>query len=72
MAQYLSDYLDGELEASLRQILERHGGECPPCAAFVRTLSRTVEAIRHQPREPLPPALEQRLTQALKHAKEGG
>ena len=72
MAQFLSDYLDGELEASLRRVIERHGGECPPCHAFIQTLSRTVEAIRSQPREPLSPALERSLTEALRRAKEGG
>jgi RNA polymerase sigma-70 factor (ECF subfamily) len=66
MAGYLSDYLDGELQGSLRRAIDAHGGECPPCRAFVRTLHRTVEALRAQPRIPLPPALRRRLAEALK------
>jgi predicted anti-sigma-YlaC factor YlaD len=66
MAGYLSDYLDGELRESLRRVIEAHGGECPPCRAFVRTLARAVEALRAQPRASLPAALRRRLAGALK------
>lgn len=69
MADYLSDYVDGALDASLREVIDRHGGECPPCRAFVRTLSRTVEAIRSQPREPLPDRTKAALTEALRKLK---
>jgi RNA polymerase sigma-70 factor (ECF subfamily) len=66
MARHLSEYLDGELQEALRLAIDAHGGECPPCRAFVRTLGRTVEAVRAQPRAPLPPALRRRLAEALK------
>ncbi len=68
MAQYLSEYLDGELDESLRRVIEQHGGECPPCRAFVRTLERTVEIVREQPREPLPDGLKKALAEALRRA----
>jgi len=66
MAEYLSDYVDGELDASLRRVIDDHGGECPPCRAFIRTLTLTVEAIRSQPREPLPSSLKRSLAAALR------
>lgn len=66
MAEYLSDYIDGELDASLRRAIDEHGGECPPCRAFVRTLRRTVEAVRAQPRSPLPARLRDALAGALR------
>ncbi len=69
MAGLLSDYVDGELDASLRSIIEAHGGECPPCRAFVRTLARTVEIVRSHPREPLPPELKAALREALARAR---
>ena len=69
MAQFLSEYVDGDLDASIRGVIDAHGGECPPCRAFVRTLTRTVEAVRRQPREPLPPALKEALCEALRHAR---
>jgi predicted anti-sigma-YlaC factor YlaD len=68
MSAYLSDYLDGELDASIRQLIDRHGGQCPPCRAFIRTLSRTVEAVRAQPREPLCATLRQSLVDSLRKA----
>ena len=69
MAQFLSDYVDGDLEASIREVIDAHGGQCPPCRAFVKTLSRTVEALKRQPREPLSPALKKALCEALSRAR---
>ena len=69
MVDYLSDYLDGELDASIRMTIETHNGECPPCRAFVKTLRRTVEMVRASPCEPLPPALRQALYDALRKAR---
>jgi len=68
MARYLSDYIDGELDESLRRVIEQHGGDCPPCRAFVRTLSRTVAMVKEQPREPLPDGLKKALAEALRRA----
>ena len=69
MAHLLSDYIDGDLEASIRGLIDAHGGECPPCRAFVRTLRRTVDAVQRQPREPLSPSLNQALIEALEQAR---
>lgn len=69
MAAYLSDYVDGELDESIRNVIDTHGGECPPCRAFVRTLRRTVEIVRARPREPLSPALRQALCDALRKTR---
>lgn len=69
MAEYLSDYVDGELDGSIRRLIDTHGGDCPPCRAFIRTLARTVEALRAQPREPLSPALRESLSEALREAR---
>jgi anti-sigma factor RsiW len=68
MVEHLSDYIDADLDARLRQVIDAHNGECPPCAAFVRTLSLAIEAVRALPREPLPPALKQSLIDALRKA----
>lgn len=69
MVEHLSDYLDGDLDAALKETIEAHGGECPPCRAFIRTLRRTVEAVRSLPREPLPPAARRALARALRNAR---
>ena len=69
MAEYLSDYLDGELSTSLSALIEAHRGECPPCQAFIRTLEKSVSLVRSQPRELLPPALKKKLLEALRRAE---
>jgi anti-sigma factor RsiW len=69
MVEHLSDYLDGELDAALQRTIEAHGGECPPCRVFIRTLRKTVEAVRSLPREPLPPAARRALVRALLQAR---
>ena len=69
MAEYLSGYVDGELDESIRKVIDAHGGECPPCRAFVRTLRRTVELVRARPRDPLSPDLRQALCDALRKAR---
>jgi anti-sigma factor RsiW len=71
MAEHLSDYLDGELREDLRALIDSHRGQCPPCEAFIRTLQRTVEAVRAQPREPLSPARKRALVRALRQASRG-
>lgn len=69
MADHLSDYLDGELAASLAALIDAHRGECPPCEAFIRTLRRSVQMVRAQPREPLSEGLRKRLLDALVQAR---
>lgn len=69
MAESVSAYLDGDLDAALKAAIEKHEGKCPPCRAFIRTLATTVEAIRKQPREPLPESLRSALRQALEQLK---
>jgi RNA polymerase sigma-70 factor (ECF subfamily) len=44
----LSDYLDGELDASLCRELEEHLADCQSCRAFVKSLEQTVERLRSQ------------------------
>ncbi len=69
MVEHLSDYIDGDLDAGLRRVIDDHNGECPPCRAFIRTLALTVQAVRTLPREPIPPGLRQSLLEALRKAR---
>jgi anti-sigma factor RsiW len=69
MVDLLSDYIDGNLDAGMRGLIEEHGGECPPCRSFIRTLKKTVEAVRKQPRSPLPEKLRSALAEALRKAR---
>lgn len=69
MAACLSDYLDGDLQADLRALIDAHRGDCPPCEAFIRTLARTVEAVRSSPREPLSDGLKKSLADSLRRVR---
>ncbi|MFB3812840.1 MAG: sigma-70 family RNA polymerase sigma factor [Terriglobales bacterium] len=46
MFAQLSDYLDGALDDSMCEELERHMDDCKPCQAFLATLKNTVEQTR--------------------------
>lgn len=69
MVEHLSDYIDGNLDADMRELIEKHGGQCPPCRSFIRTLRKTVEAVRKQPRSPIPAKLRTALAEALRKAR---
>ncbi len=66
----LSEYIDGELSEELCEAIQAHNGNCPPCQAFVETYTKTIELIRTQPAEPLPPAVKDELSAALKRCQD--
>ena len=58
--QRISAYLDGELDASACDEVERHCLECAACASVVDGLRRTVGICRAAGAAPLPEAVRQR------------
>ncbi|HHZ83338.1 MAG TPA: hypothetical protein EYN18_08730 [Nitrospirales bacterium] len=66
----LSEYIDGELSKELCEAIEAHNGNCPPCQAFVETYTKTIELVRTQPAEPLPSAVKDELSAALKRCQD--
>lgn len=42
----LCDYLDGELSPSARRLIAAHRRSCLPCAQVLKSLERTVFALR--------------------------
>lgn len=65
----LSDYIDGELAASLCAELEQHLAGCPNCRIVVDTTRKTVSLYRRygRPAE-LPAGVSERLWQAIERA----
>ncbi len=57
----LTDLLDNALDATEEARLRRHLAACPECAAYYRTLRRTVELLRALPSQPVPERLRGRL-----------
>jgi anti-sigma factor RsiW len=43
-AEFLADYLSGELAADVRATFERHLTRCPNCATYLEQYRATIEA----------------------------
>lgn len=61
----LCSYLDGELDATLVQELERHLEDCDDCRIVVDTTRKTIELYCNCAPLPLPVDVRQRLERAL-------
>ncbi|PIP83054.1 MAG: hypothetical protein COR54_11670, partial [Elusimicrobia bacterium CG22_combo_CG10-13_8_21_14_all_63_91] len=48
LVKRLSDYIDGTLDDSFCDHLDRHLKDCAPCEAFLRNLRRTVSVFHLQ------------------------
>ncbi|MCL4299852.1 MAG: zf-HC2 domain-containing protein [Anaerolineae bacterium] len=64
----LSDYVDGELAASLCAELEHHLADCPNCRIVVDTTRKTVSLYRRTGQAEMPAGVSERLWQALEQA----
>jgi anti-sigma factor RsiW len=61
----LSDYVDGELERTMCEEIERHLAGCQNCRVVVDTLSKTVALYQTQGQTPVPGDVEERLYKVL-------
>lgn len=61
----LSDYLDGELDPSVCEEIERHMAECGNCRIMVDTLRKTIILYREHGHEPVPDDAKERLYAVL-------
>lgn len=61
LAYLLGDYVDGTMEAYLKEELDVHLAECEPCIRFLRTYDRTRELARRIEPERIPEELRERL-----------
>ena len=62
----LSDYIDGELEPSVKQELEHHLEDCEDCKLFVDQTKLTVDLFCDSKPVELPPTVKSRLHEALR------
>jgi anti-sigma factor RsiW len=62
----ISAYLDGELEATACDEIERHCQGCPTCADLVNGLRETVGLCRRAASVPLPEAVRQRARDSVR------
>lgn len=61
----LSDYIDGDLDASLCAELEVHLAECRDCRVLVDTVRKTIMLYRGEAPAALPLDVQQRLLRVL-------
>ena len=62
----ISGYLDGELDATACDAIERHAQGCPRCAALVDGLRETVGLCRQAGSVPLPDDVRQRARERVR------
>jgi anti-sigma factor RsiW len=67
----ISAYLDGELDTTACDAIERHCQECPRCRAFVKGLRETVGLCRQAACVPLPDAVRQRASASVRRLLDG-
>jgi len=61
----LSDYVDGELERTICEEIERHLADCQNCRVVVDTLGKTVALYQTWGQAPIPGEVEERLYKVL-------
>ena len=62
----ISAYLDGELEATACDAIERHCARCPDCAALISGLRETVGLCRGAAAKPLPEPVKARARESIR------
>jgi predicted anti-sigma-YlaC factor YlaD len=65
LLDYVSDYIDGELEASICVEVEAHLASCPNCRIMVDTVRKTITLYHSQTSTDLPSDVQDRLYRVL-------
>ena len=67
----VSNYLNGDVDAAVRQELETHAAKCPNCWVVIDTTRKTIQIFQGCEPYPIPESLQEKLHQALqKHFQE--
>lgn len=61
-----SDYVDGDISASLTDRIKVHLGICGDCNGWMRTLAATVGLVQNVPQEEVPESLRQKIKSITK------
>ena len=60
-----SDYIDGEIDATLEARIRAHLSDCPLCEAFFRTLRETIAVLRGMPSKAAPAGFAERVRESI-------
>ena len=66
----ISEYLDGELDASICEKINQHLKDCPECRNCLESLKKTVDLCKKMPLETIPEDARDRLREHLRHLME--
>lgn len=69
LAQLVTAYWEGAMDASERATFERHLSVCPACVRFVEQMRATVEATGRVPVEAITPDVEVKLLEQFRDWK---
>lgn len=69
LADFVADYLDGQLGAEVRARFDRHLSLCPDCVRYLRQYRHTVQAGREAFDDERPAAMPDELVQAILDAR---
>ncbi|MBI3030158.1 MAG: zf-HC2 domain-containing protein [Candidatus Rokubacteria bacterium] len=62
----MQDYVEGALEAPVRQRLDEHLADCPGCLAFIKTYKHTIAISKDLRCKDIPPELQRKLRSFIK------
>jgi anti-sigma factor RsiW len=66
VVELVTDYLDGELPAAMREAVERHLQACPHCVTYVEQMRLTAASLRDVPVESISPQARAELVAAFR------
>lgn len=70
MADFLDDYLSGDLASAMRVVFDEHLAECPDCVMYLQTYEATIRLARDAVgTDPVPPTVPAELVQAILAAR---
>jgi anti-sigma factor RsiW len=72
LIDFIADYLAGDLAPAVRGAFDAHLGDCPECAAYLRSYETTVRLVRKtggEGDEPVPAGVPEALVAAVRAAR---
>ena len=66
MVRRLSEYIDGELDASICDRFDEHLADCAPCVRFIETLRKAVRTLKAAGPASVPAAARKKLQAELR------
>jgi len=67
MFEKLSEYIDGELDHTTCEEIERHAKDCVACFSCMETLKRTVALCKNAQEQPVPQEFSKKLQEIIQN-----